>query len=447
MSPKHISYLAFVCLLLIFAAQALLVIDYFRTTRSGLIRESDAILEEAFRSDLNKRHKQFQIDIGEDTIVTPPPPPKNNPNFYDCSNMSNYANNTLGLIDLVINTQVSTIQPINLVKLDSITNKVLLDRNIHTNFVLNIIDKNTGSILQQSKIKLIPSLFDIQSKLLNIDINNKKSLQLILINPFSLILKRMGVMLASSLLLSIICFVLFRYLQHVLSRQKQLIDVKNNFFGNTAHELKRPVAHLHLALEALSNPAMDVNKEKKERYLAISRDAVNDMIHKINMIQTLSMAEEGIFRLNYSEFNLSEIMAEYKEKFEAISKKRVAITIENPTELILIHADKEHIRQCIANLIDNAIKYSNESVEIDTTMLKTKGFLEIHVRDNGIGIEPDKLNSVFEKYTRLHTGGNTPDGFGIGLSYVKTVIEKHKGRIEVKSEPGTGSEFIISLPL
>jgi signal transduction histidine kinase len=110
-------------------------------------------------------------------------------------------------------------------------------------------------------------------------------------------------------------------------------------------------------------------------------------------------------------------------------------------------ADKDHLRQCIANLLDNAIKYSGDSVKIFIIIQKLNDSLRLTVKDNGIGIETDKINKLFEKYTRLNSEQNSTAGFGIGLSYVKTVIEKHYGKIEVKSVTGIGSEFSLNIPV
>ena len=247
-------------------------------------------------------------------------------------------------------------------------------------------------------------------------------------------------------MLSFFCFYGLWFLFRTLARQKKLMSVKNDFFGNTAHELKRPVAQLHLALEALSKPSTFGNEMKRERYLSISRDATKDMSEKITMIMTLSMAEEGVFNLNYSNFNLLEEVQKLKERFTAVTDKEVSIEIQNSNDDFNLKADKDHLLQCIANLIDNAIKYSCVSVLITIRIQKLKDSLLLSVKDNGIGIGQDKLEQIFDKYTRLNTESGSPTGFGIGLSYVKTVVEKHAGHIEVQSEPQKGSEFRVYIP-
>ena len=293
---------------------------------------------------------------------------------------------------------------------------------------------------------LFRSVFAVESKMLSLDFEEKRSLQLVLINPMKNIFSQMGYLLFGSLLLTLICLYGLWFLFHTLAQQKQLLQVKNDFFGHTAHELKRPVAQLHMALEAIARPAIDENKLKKARYIAIMKEATQDMSEKIGMIMTLSMAEEGVFRLNYSDFDLIELIETLKEKFTAFTEKTVSIQFDGVEEKMIIHADHDHIRQTIANLIDNAIKYSNDTVVVSISVSRLNGNLMLCVKDNGIGIAADKISSVFEKYTRINSAPGSPSGFGIGLSYVKAVIEKHAGRIEVLSELSKGTEFRVYLP-
>jgi len=446
MKTRIITYLSVLGILLILVSQALIVYENYQQTRKSLIRESDAIIEDAFRKDITIRNKIYKQITHEDTVTVIPPPPKNNPNKVDMSKYKDHGNNTLGIIDLAVSNYINGKVPLNINRLDSLTGTILQSRNIHSSYSVNIIDSLPTEVVIHSSKNVESSVFVIHSKMLLIDFQRKKSLQLILINPFQSIFKQMGTLLVSSFLLSLFCFYGFWFLFRTQARQKKLMEVKNDFFGHTAHELKRPVAQLHLALEALSKPTINDDVAKKERYLAISKEASRDMSEKITMIMTLSMAEEGVFRLNYSKFNLLEEVQKLKEQFSTVADKEVSIQIENIPDDYQINADKDHLRQCVANLLDNAIKYSGGSVLISITLKKLKDSLCVSVKDNGIGIKADKLDKVFDKYTRLNTEAGSPTGFGIGLSYVKAVVEKHAGRIELKSEETKGSEFILYLP-
>jgi signal transduction histidine kinase len=447
MKTRIIAYSSIICLFLILASQIYVVYDYFILNKKSLEREIIAVLNDAYNEELNIRHKSLSPKKGETQYITPPPQTKNNTVVYNFDKMNVDKTDVLGLLNAMVNDFTSKKAPLNIHKLDSIIVSILKKRNIQSDFVVRIINPSTGKIIESSKKSFTESHFLIYSKYLPLDFENKKSLQLILLNPLSNIFRRMGVLLAGSFLLSIFCFYGLWFLFSTLARQKKLMEVKNDFFGNTAHELKRPVAQLHLALEALSKPEILDNTAKRERYLAISTEATRDMSEKITIIMTLSMAEEGVFKLNYSHFNLLEEVEKLKEQFSTVAGKEVEIKIEKTDEDFSINADRDHIRQCLANLLDNAIKYSGNSVLISITLQRWKDSLQVSVKDNGIGIIADKQDKVFEKYTRLNSEPGAPTGFGIGLSYVKAVMEKHAGKIELKSEAAVGSEFTMVIPI
>jgi signal transduction histidine kinase len=446
MSPKRISYIAVVCLLLIFVTQAYLVFDHFSTTRQSLTRETNAVLENAFRSELNERHKLYKHLIGEDNITTPPPSTNKNTTNYDCSKMNDYSENILGLLDLAINTHISRLVPLNLNHLESITGTILLSRNIHSEYMITIVNPTTGKILKHSDKKLKASFLEVPSKLLRTDLDNQKSLQLVLINPFGLIIKRMSLMLISSMTLSIICLLAFRFLIRVLARQKQLVAFKNEFLGTIAHELKRPVASLSFNLDCLSMPAFMDNRQQHELLVSKSINATSELNNTINMIIALAKLEEGLLVLNKEPVNLKKLFEELKNKFSSYPVKKMEIQTNYDAADTSVSGDRNLLTQCFANLIDNAIKYSNTEVLIVITIHKTGNWIVVSIKDNGFGIPQEKLPVIFDKYTRVNPDNTKINGFGIGLNYVKTIVEKHKGEVEVNSLPGEGSEFKVSLP-
>ena len=164
------------------------------------------------------------------------------------------------------------------------------------------------------------------------------------------------------------------------------------------------------------------------------------------MIVALSKLEEGLLTLNREAVNLTQLFDKMKSRFVSYPVKKVEIrTVYAPDE-IFVSGDGQLLNQCFANLIDNAIKYSGEEVLIEVTISKTGNLTIVSIKDNGYGIPEDQLPIIFEKYSRAHTEHTKINGFGIGLNYVKTIVEKHKGKVEVKSQPGQGSEFSVMLP-
>lgn len=445
MSPKRITYIAAFCLLLILVSQAFLVNDYFQTTRAGLMRESDAILQEVFRKDLNQRHKLFKHLIHEDKIITPPPPTKNNTSKFDGSKMNNYSDNLLGLLDLAINSTISDSLPINLLCLDSITKAALKSRNISSEFVIKLANSKTGKV-QLSKKNYQSSFLQIPSKPLPITFDQNESLKLILINPFGLIIKRMGLMLISSLIFSIICLLAFRFLLRILAGQKQLVSFKNEFLATIAHELKRPAASLSFNLDCLSMPAIIKNTGQREVLVQKSMHSTQELIATINMIVALAKMEEGLLVLNREQINLKDLFEDLKTRFMNDSAKGVVIKTVYELEECTVTGDNQLLSQCFANLIDNAIKYSSKEVLIIISLQRAGKWIIVSIKDNGYGIAEEKMPVIFDKYTRANPEDMKINGYGIGLNYVKTIVEKHKGEVEVKSQLGEGSEFSVLLP-
>lgn len=453
MKTKIITYSSVFSILLVLFIQAYVIYSNFQLTIDYTSREINAVLYDAFKKEIDKRQiylydkKNLSIDpfqMNNDKIVE-----YDSDDFYLSDKCENTIDNNdlSSMIYTFLNEIISEKMPVNLSVLDSITDKILKQHKIQSNFTINIVDNKTKKIVNSSKKEFITTGFLIHSKYLQLDTKNKNSLQLVLINPLAYIIKKMGILLLSSLVLSLLGFYGLWFLHRTLTRQKKLMEVKNDFFGNTAHELKRPVAQLYLALDALSKPTTKENVNIKERYLRISKEATKDMSEKITMIMTMAMAEEGIFKLNYSTFNILEEVQKIKEQFSSVSEKELQIILESSDTSCLIAGDKDHLLQSVANLLDNAIKYSGNYVNILIKLQKSHNSLQLSVKDDGIGIEPQKINRIFEKYTRLQTGETSATGFGIGLSYVKAVIEKHAGTIEVESAVGKGSTFTIYLPV
>ncbi|MDD3490797.1 MAG: HAMP domain-containing sensor histidine kinase [Paludibacter sp.] len=446
MTYHRITIIAILSLFIIFFSQGYLVYDYYSTTRDGLVRESDAILNEAFKKDLELRRAKFKVLTGADTIKTIPVPTKANTMKIDLSMMDQYKGNLAGMMEMVMNISTSAKVPMKLQALDSVTTGILRDRNIQSEFCIVLLDAKTDSVLQMSASKAGKGIFNIRSQNLVIDVYQGRALQLILLNPFGLILQRMALMLITSLVFSVICVLAFVYLQRILARQKQLVAFKNEFLGTIAHELKRPVASLVFNLDCLSQSAQVASGGQNAMLLQSSLRATEEMNDSISMIVNLTKLEEGMLELRHEQIGLMQMLEELKDRFTSISPKKPDISISCEPQLKTLWGDRQLLMQCFANLIDNAIKYSGDEVRIQISVRREDNRVLVSVRDNGFGIPADKLVFLFDKYSRLHTDATKVNGFGIGLNYVKNIVEKHRGEVRVASEPGQGSEFCVLLP-
>ena len=259
------------------------------------------------------------------------------------------------------------------------------------------------------------------------------------------ILRKMSGVIAASLILFLILAFSFWFLIHTMLKQKSLEEMKSDFTNNITHELKTPVAVAYAANDALLNFDAGNDPEKRREYLEISQGQLEKLEGMSEQILSMSMESRKTFELKKEDIALEPLLQSLAQQHKLSAEKPCEINIDVEEEMIIL-ADRFHLSNIIGNLIDNAIKYSGESVRIDITARRANEGTEIRIRDNGIGIAPDKQKHIFEKFYRVPTG-NVHDvkGYGLGLYYAKTMVEKHGGTITVTSTPGKGSEFILSL--
>ena len=259
------------------------------------------------------------------------------------------------------------------------------------------------------------------------------------------ILRKMAGVIAASLVLFLILAFSFWFLIHTMLKQKSLEEMKSDFTNNITHELKTPVAVAYAANDALLNFEAGNDPEKRREYLEISQAQLEKLEGMIEQILSMSMESRKTFELRRETIELEPLLQKLSEQHRLSAGKPCDIHIDVEDDLVL-DADSFHLSNILSNLIDNAIKYSGESVRIDITAKATDEGVEIRVRDNGIGIAPDKQKHIFEKFYRVPTGNiHDVKGYGLGLYYARTMAEKHGGTLSVTSAPGKGSEFVLSL--
>lgn len=266
-------------------------------------------------------------------------------------------------------------------------------------------------------------------------------------NSFGYIVKKLASPILFSLFLvgvSVSAFVLlFRNLQ----RQRKLTAIKNEFISNITHELKTPIATVGVAIEALRNFNAINDPQRTKEYLDISQNELHRLSLLVDKVLKLSMFEKKEIELKYEPLDLKDLVNEVVSSMRLQIEKHnanVSINVEGDTS---IQGDKLHLLSVVFNLLDNALKYGNGNISVKFD-LKVKGSeIELSVADNGIGISREFKDKVFEKFFRVPLGNtHNTKGYGLGLSYVAHVIRKHKGKIEVESQEGIGSKFIITLP-
>ena len=261
-----------------------------------------------------------------------------------------------------------------------------------------------------------------------------------------LVLRQMAGILATSAVILLVLGFSFWYLIRILLRQRSLEEMKDDFTNNMTHELKTPIAVAYAANDALLNFGADADEEKRTRYLRICQEQLKRLGGLVEQILSLSMERRKTFRLQRTTFPVSEVLAPLIEEHKLKADKPVSISTHITPPDLMINADRTHLANIVSNLLDNAIKYSVEKAEVEIDAHRESETFILSIRDKGIGIAKDKLPRVFDKFYRVPTGNlHDVKGYGLGLYYVKTMVERHGGTVEVKSEQGNGSEFVIRM--
>lgn len=260
---------------------------------------------------------------------------------------------------------------------------------------------------------------------------------------------RMKNILLLSIAFSLIMIAVFYLTLKTILKQKKINDIKNDFINNMTHELKTPIATISLAIDAINNSQVRMNEEKFNQYTAILKEENQKLNSHVERVLQMALLDKSELQLHKKKVNLVSIInsAIYTHKLQ-IAKQHAQIIFDDKQLDVFLNADEFHIQNACNNLLDNALKYSKENCQIEITIQRTLQNVVMVIKDNGIGIDSSLHQKVFEKFYRVQ-GGNLHDvkGFGLGLSYVKSIIESHQGNIELQSEKNKGSQFIIKLPL
>lgn len=435
---------------MIFLSQTYLIYRLFQVNYTFLGKVVNTITQDVYTKDMNFRlgsnsaNSQPRMAIFDNKTTK-----VDTTKAYNIDAMKGVDKSSMvSILNIGIEMYLTDKSPLKLRSIDSLATILLEKENIHTAFYTRIVDLKKDSVLECSKpgISIKPSSWiSIHSKNIPLNFTQDKVLQLVLQNPLKAVFTQMAGMLFLSLLLCLFCIYCLYILQITLSRQKKLAQTKNDFYNQVSHELKRPISVVFQAVDSLLNTKAMENEVRRTKYLKLSMTELHKMNSKVDMILTMSMMEDGIFQLNKSDFNLLELLEELNERYFITGAKAIELVVENKMENSIVCADREHLSQCISNLTDNAVKYSGESVRIIFRIFEEDGSFCIAVRDNGQGIHEEDLQRIFQKFERANIDKKS-HGYGIGLSYVKQIVEMHDGTIGAKSEWGKWSEFVIRIP-
>jgi two-component system phosphate regulon sensor histidine kinase PhoR len=263
------------------------------------------------------------------------------------------------------------------------------------------------------------------------------------------ILSSIALMGILSILFTLVIVLAFSTAISQLIKQRQISQIKSDFINNMTHEFKTPIATINLALDSVKNPKIAENPDAISRYMNMIREENKRMHAQV----------ENVLRISKLEKNELDIKKEKQSLHELIHKaiNHVYLIVENREGYIKSHleasqytilANETHLTNVIVNMLDNAIKYSPKSPKIDIYTEVVKHFVVLSIKDQGSGMSKSTQKKIFQKFYREHTGDiHNVKGHGLGLAYVKQIVEDHQGEISVYSEKGQGSTFTIKLPL
>ncbi len=256
----------------------------------------------------------------------------------------------------------------------------------------------------------------------------------------------LGAFLLSGLLL-IGIFIGLVYVFYSVRQSKQIERIRRDLMNNLTHELKTPISTIGLASEALSDNDIVINKDQQNYYFDLIKAENKRLGLLVQKVLQASLVEKGSMKLYLQPLNIHNIAKDVaKNVAMQVRKQGGKIELDLKASNPIIHADQTHLTNVIFNLLDNALKYSKENPKIKISTLQTDEGLNFSVRDNGVGIPKEHLGKIFERLYRVPTGNiHDVKGFGLGLSYVKAVVERHGGEITVDSELSKYSVFCLKL--
>ena len=324
---------------------------------------------------------------------------------------------------------------------DSLFSVVNLNRDV----TIQEVDAE-GRVLRQNNDR--NSAFSLITKPLSIRHDQSKSIRLSLNNPYPELARRLSpLFLISAIILGFFAVIIIQLLRFI-NEQEQVAALRNDFSYAMVHDMKSPLSSIIMGAHFLHSGKVDDKPQIKDKYFSIIEEESEHLLALVNKLLTISKLENKKLILNKWDINIEPIILDLIEKAKAKATKPIEITTNLEIKNVL--ADEQYITEAIANLIDNAIKYSKDNISIEIKTIDTDKYVLLKVRDNGIGITREEQQVIFDKFGRaaIHEknrkGGVS--GFGLGLNYVDQVMLAHGGKVTVSSEKDHYSEFTLYIP-
>lgn len=435
MKHRNFSTLTFGGLLFILVLQILWLCSVYTSLQRNVYKECNSILLKSIRRELSIRFQRAPKGTEIVSISIP----------------SNSEQNDLAPEIIPLNEGLLKLGfDVSVYDIDSISSSLLKEVDIVSSISINRIDIRNKKILSASNSQVNVSSWGlIKSKIIPITSNNLEGIQMVLVSPYRLFLRQMGLLILVTMF--IVAFVIFCivYQFRIISHMNKIFKIREDFSYAMIHDMKTPLTTIVMTLNFLHTGRLDDKPEKKEKYFQIAEGEADHLLTLTNKVLTISKLEQHKLDMQKEEIELIPIVDKLVDKFTAKADKPIRFIKDlQATE---VYADVEYLEEVLDNLIDNAVKYSKENVEITLSSSCNDKHTVLRVYDNGIGISDKDQKVIFNKYERGAAGRRKrkqgASGFGLGLNFVQQVVEAHGGNIFVNSIEGEFTEFVISLPL
>jgi two-component system phosphate regulon sensor histidine kinase PhoR len=438
----------------------------------------------------NSTEMNFRQDVivyGSSPVPSPPPPPfLNNPYkvrndsigivlpesqvFFDsfwegiysdnvivnmaANDLKNNAKTKKVLVEKVVSEmlrpRIHIEDRINPVNLEKILQTEFLQKGINLRFEYAVIKSDRKLAFKSNGFNPTKETMIYSARLFPDDMFTRPNfIHLYFPNQKNFMIRSIGFMGVSSIILTSIIISIFIITLYVIFRQKKLSEIKNDFVNNMTHELKTPISTISLASQMLSDPGIPVENKNIAHISRIIEAESKRLGYQVEKVLQMAIFDKGRIILKEKNLNLHELLEAVVTNFSLqVKKKNGILTYRPEAERSGVRIDEIHFTNLISNLLDNAMKYCKEIPEITVSTRNEKSYIVLSVEDKGIGISKENQKRIFEKFYRVPTGNiHNVKGFGLGLSYVKMIAEIHHGSISISSEPGVGSRFEVYLPL
>jgi len=326
----------------------------------------------------------------------------------------------------------------------------LVDRGIDLKYEYAVLENNKSEVYITDHFNKKTDQYIYRTSLLSDKLHEKNTyLYIYFPGQHKLLAGSIGLLGSSSMILTIVIVAIFALTLYVIYRQKRLSEIKNDFVNNMTHELKTPISTISLASQMLNDKSIALEKKNMDNISRIIQTESKRLGYQVEKVLQMAVFDQGHLILKKSEVDMHDLISTVVQNFKLqLENNKGQLEYSLEAASATVRGDRVHLMNVISNLFDNAVKYSPELPVVIVSSSSNGDKFIFRIKDNGIGISKENQKKIFDKFFRVSTGNiHDVQGFGLGLSYVKLIVEQHGGSISCSSELGSGTQFEIVLPL